>query len=455
MTIGLADSEVFGDEYGTDEMRAIFRDRELLATWVRCEVALLQAAAKFGLVPGTAADELRQVTKGLDFDLESMRREIRNTGHPLVPFIYELERAAGDELKWFIHWGATTQDITDTAQILLFKSAWTLIETQVADLESVLTRLARQERDTVMAGRTHGQQALPITFGYKAAVWLAELGRHRDRMREAQARIFVGQLSGAVGSLASFGEQGFKVQAEYCRILGLDVPDIAWHAARDGLAEGAAVLSLVAATLAKLATEVINLQRSEIAEVQEPAFPANVGSSAMPHKRNPMISETIVALSRLARAPLPAMFEGMVQAHERDMTSWGVEWDSIPRVCTFVSAALKHTLFVMSGLHVDRDRMRSNLELLGPSLLSESIMYHLARGIGRGMAHEVVHRVFMEAGSNGDDVVGRILADPAVGSQFRRDELDAIVNTEVSVGLCAAAVDAVLASRAKKLGNGG
>jgi 3-carboxy-cis,cis-muconate cycloisomerase len=455
MTIGLAESGIFGDEFGTDEMRTIFSDRELLATWVACEVALLQAAAKFGLVPLTAAAELRQVAQTLQFDLESMRREIRNTGHPLVPFIYELERVAGDELQWFIHWGATTQDITDTAQILVFKSAWALIETQVAELESRLARLAAQERDTVMAGRTHGQQALPITFGYKVAVWLVELGRHRDRLREARSRIFVGQLSGAVGSFSSFGEHGFKVQVEYCRILGLGIPAISWHAARDGLAEGAAVLSLLAATLAKVATEVINLQRSEIAEVQEPGFPANVGSSAMPHKRNPMLSETVVALSRLARSPLPAMVEGMVQAHERDMTSWGVEWDSIPRVCTFVSAALKHTQFIISGLRVDRDRMRSNLKLLGPSLLSESLMYHLAKGMGRGTAHEVVHRVFMEAGSNGDDVVGRILADPEVGSRFRRDELDAIINNEASAGLCAAAVDAVLASRAKKLENGG
>jgi 3-carboxy-cis,cis-muconate cycloisomerase len=248
-----------------------------------------------------------------------------------------------------------------------------------------------------MAGRTHGQQALPITFGYKMAVWLAEVNRHRERLVQLKPRLLVGEFGGAVGTLASVAEYGLEIQEGMMRRLGLGIPVISWHASRDNLAEFASILSLVAATMGKIAHEVISLQRTEIAEVEEPFNDGKIGSSTMPHKRNPMLCEAILALARLVMRSTPAATDAMIQEHERDWVGDHMEWAYLPEICIMADGALHLTTRVMDGLLVYPERMRINLDQTNGLMLSEAVMLALAQKIGRQSAHDVVYECAMRA----------------------------------------------------------
>jgi 3-carboxy-cis,cis-muconate cycloisomerase len=397
----IIDSAIFKDMYGTDELRQVFSDENLLQCWLDVEAALARAEAAVGLVPPEAAAEITRQARVELLDIAALKQGIDQTTHELVPLVRQLAALCDGEADRYVHWGATTQDITDTGLILQVKAAHAIILRDLQTLAQALQSLARRERDTIMPGRTHGQHTPPITFGFKVAIWLAEVRRHISRLEECAPRVLVGQLAGAVGTLASLGAQGLDIQRRLMAELDLGVPEIGWHPARDGLAEFVSVLTMIAATMSKIAHEVILLQKSEVAELEEPYQRGKVGSSTMPHKRNPMICEGIMAEARMVRGVLTTVLLAMESEHERDWSAVHLEWACVPEAAILAGGAAAHTLRVIEGLHVSREKMRANVDLLNGLSLSEAVMLELGAYVGRQVAHDVVYDASMAAYEQG------------------------------------------------------
>jgi 3-carboxy-cis,cis-muconate cycloisomerase len=445
MTAYVMDSELFRDQFGTAEMRDIFSDRVTVQKWLDTEAALARAEAEEGLIPAAAADEIARISDAALYDLDAMRAEMARTSHPIVPLVRAMDEKCKGDAGGYVHWGATTQDIMDTGQILQIKDAWAVIAADLEKLGHNLARLARDHRTTPMAGRTHGQQAQPVTFGYKVAIWLDELRRHQTRMTEASARVFMGQFSGAVGSMAAIGEPGLAVQKRMMALLGLTQPAISWHVARDTLAEAACVIVMVSQTMGKIAQEIYMMQKTELAEVEEPMPPGKVGSSTMPHKRNPAICESVVALARIARECAQPALANVVAEHERDKIGLLVEREYVAKLHALTHAAVKKTVALTGGLRVRADNMRRNLDVTGGLMLSEAVMMQLAPVLGRQEAHEVVYHAAQQAAVDGRTMKDALMAVPEVAEKLSEAEIDAILDPAAYTGLCAAFVDRVLA----------
>jgi adenylosuccinate lyase len=434
MASHIIDSAFLKDLYGTDEMRAVFDDRATLQGWLDVEAALALAEAELGLIPAPAAEEIARQARAEAVDSRHIKELIDRTVHPIVPVVRALAEVCQGEAGQYVHWGATTQDIMDTALILQIKQATSIIERRLGDLVGALAALAEAHSATPMAGRTHGQQALPITFGFKVAIWLAEVLRHRERLTELKPRLLVGQFAGAVGTLASVPEKGLEVQGRMMAKLGLGVPLIAWHTARDGLAEFAGLLGLLTATLGKIAKEIIALQATEVGEVEEPFHPGKVGSSTMPHKRNPMLCEAVVALARLVMRNVPLGLEAMIQEHERDWSADHIEWAYLPETCVLADGALALTVRVLADLHVYPDRMLHNLGLLDGLILSEAVMLALAEYSGRQKAHEVVYECAMTAIAQGRRFSVVLAGHAAVAGNLSAQEIEALLEPQRYLG---------------------
>jgi adenylosuccinate lyase len=440
----IIDFVLFGDQFSTPEMRAVFDEQAMIQRWLDVEAALARGQAELGIVPEASADAIAAAARVERLDLEAVKRDLGVTAHPIVPVIRALERAAGEHGRW-VHWGATTQDIMDTGMVLQLRDARVLVRRDVVALVDVLASLAALHRDTVMAGRTHAQQALPITFGFKVAVWIAELIRQVSRLDQSAPRLLVGQLAGAVGTLAGFGPRGEELQRRVMTRLGLGVPPIAWHASRDSVTEFVTLLALIGGTVARIATEVIELQRSEVAELEEPFTPGKVGSSTMPHKRNPAHAERVVAIGRLLRGLAGTALETMVAAHERDMSVGRAEWALVPEACCLAAAATSWTLGIARGLRVDPARMRENLDRLGGLILSEAVMLRLGEALGRNAAHDVVYGPAMAAFEGKGSFRDLLLAEPRVAASLSAAELDRLLDPTGYTGLAGIFVDRVLA----------
>jgi adenylosuccinate lyase len=440
----VVDSVFFQDQYGTEEMRRVFDDTALLQRWLDVEAALARAEADLGLIPAGAAAEIGARAKAELLDRQAIAREMEATSHPIVPVIRALQRVCAGDAGQYIHWGATTQDITDTALVLQIKEAHGLIVRDLRALEEALLDLAVRHRDTLMPGRTHGQHALPITFGYKVAVWASEVRRHLERLEACRPRVLVGQFAGAVGTLASVAAHGPAIQQRLFDALGLYMPGLPWHTARDGIAEFVALLGMIAATLGKIANEVINLQRTELAELEEPFVYGKVGSSTMPHKRNPMICEAIAGVSRLVRQQVPLALDAMGHEHERDWAMVHMEWAFVPEACLLAAGALAQTIRVMRGLIVYPERMARNVDLLQGLILSEAVMLELAKRIGRQDAHEVVYRASMRAYEEGISLKDALMKESIVKDHLNPADLDALLDPRAYTGLCGQYVDRIV-----------
>lgn len=440
----VGDSALFRDQFGTEELRRVFGDRMTVQRWLDVEIALAHAEAEVDLIPKEAADEIARHGDASLYDLDALKREMDRTSHPIVPLVRAMAAKCSGEAGQYVHWGATTQDIMDTGQILQIKEAWDYIGKELDALESNLIQLARAHRDTPMAGRTHGQQAQPVTFGYKVAVWIAEVRRHRTRMKECAARLFIGQFSGAVGTMAALGEHGPDVQKRLMARLDLAVPDISWHAARDTMAEYASVTAMIAGTMGKIAQELYLLQQSELAEVEEPMPAGKVGSSTMPHKRNPAVCESVVALARSAAGTLNAAFANIMAEHERDKIGLQVEREYVARLAAQAHAAVRKTVFVTGNLTVKSDNMRRNLNVTAGQMLSEAVMMKLADRIGRQRAHDVVYEACRNAVDGGADMRTALLAIPDICEKLTEMELDAILDPAGYTGQAAFFVDRVI-----------
>jgi adenylosuccinate lyase len=445
MPSGVFDSILLKHLWGTDELRAIFNDENRVQKWYDYEAALALAQAELGIIPQAAAAEIARKAKVGNVDLEAIAAEIRRTKHPLVPALRALQAICDGDHGEYLHFGPTTQDVLDTGVMLQLKDAHAVFVRDLQDIGRELFRLAEQHKDTPMAGRTHAVQALPITFGHKCAIWLAETGRNHQRLTQLQERMFVGSLVGAVGTQASFGDRAFELDKQVMARLGLGVADISWQPARDRMVEYVNVLGLIGGSLAKIANEVMNLAHTEIDELAEPFNEGKVGSSTMPHKRNPSTTEAVVAVGRTLRYSVALMHEVLIHEHERDAAMWRIEWKALPEACLMTGVILARMKDVLAGLEVHADKMRHNLDALGGFLLSERVMFALADKLGKQTAHEVVYEASMHGFSSGTSFEQALMENPRVKQALAADELKALLDPTTYVGQAPAIVERVLA----------
>ena len=438
------DSALFRDMFGTPEMRAVFTDEALVSRYLEAEAALARAQARAGIVPHEAAAAIDAASRSVVIDYEKLRHETEIVGYPILPLVHQLAAAAGEAGR-YVHWGATTQDIMDTANVLQIRDALGIVDRDLKEVRTILADMARKHRDTPMAGRTHLQQALPITFGYKAAVWLASIDRHIERVAEALPRVLVGEFSGAAGTLASLGEGGLHVQKLFCDELGLAQPPITWHVARDGIAEAVTLLGLITGTLGKIATDVMLMSATEFGEVSEPFVPGRGASSTMPQKRNPISSELMLAAAKAVRQHVATMLDGMIHDFERATGPWHLEWVALPESFLLTASALANAKFMLAGLVVHEDRMRANLCLTHGLIVAEAVMMAAAPRLGRQHAHDVVYDACRKA-IEGGGTLAAILADvpEVVDALGGVDAVRRRCDPANYLGLCGEMIDRVL-----------
>lgn len=391
MTFSALDSALLGPLFATEAMRAAFSDEAYLAAMLRAEAALARAECASQLVPDALADAL--ATMSVDaFDLSELGRETAIAGVPVIPFVKAARKALPVELEPGFHKGATTQDIADTALVLQMDQALRLIEAELAPILTGLLRLSRQHRATPCVGRTYGQHAAPISFGYKAATWALGLAEVAGQLPDLRERVLTASLGGPVGTLATLGERAEAVIRAYAADLGLVAETVAWHTRRARMAEAGGWLARLLGALAKLATDVASLASTEVGEVSEPYVPGRGGSSAMPHKRNPVSSTVILAAFSAAKGHATTLLDGMAAAHERPAGGWHAEWLALPQLFGLSSGALREARALVEGLVVHEARMRSNLDLTHGLLFADAASARLARKLGAGAAHGLVER---------------------------------------------------------------
>jgi len=447
MASGVFDDALIKHLWSTDELRAIFSDRNRVQKWYDYEAALALEQAELGIIPREAAQEIARHAKVQNVDIEAIAAEIRRIKHPLIPALKAVEALCRDGLGEYIHFGPTTQDVIDTGTVLQIRDAHAIYLRDMKAIGQALVKLAIDHKATPMAGRSHGVQALPITFGHKAAIWLSEMGRNYERLRELEKRVFVGGMVGAVGTQASFGPQAPALEERLMKRLGLGVADINWQPARDRFAEYVCVLGLISATLGKIANEIVNLEHTEIGELFEPFSAGKVGSSTMPHKRNPSTCEAVVANSRAIRYNVAFMLECMVIEHERDGSAWRGEWKALPESCVMMGGMLAMMKYVLQGLDVAVEEMRKNLDRLGGFLLSERVMFVLSGKLGKQSAHDLVYEASMHGIETGITFERALMENKSVRDALSMDELRAALDPTTYVGHAPAIVERVVAEQ--------
>jgi adenylosuccinate lyase len=392
MATRLTDSTTYAHLWSTPQLVAVFDEPHRLQTWLDVLSALADAQAELGLIPAEAAEQIARNARADRLDLDLIAKTTRHTSHSTLGLIKGLQAILPEPAREYVYYGATVQDLTDTWFGLVMRDVGRVVRVDLVRTHTALLRLAAEHRDTVMAGRTHGQPGAPITFGFKVATWADEIGRHVARLDEGDRRWAVGQLAGAVGALGFFEPDGVALRRLFCQRLGLHDPVISWTTTRDRVAEFGSVLSLVAATLARIGNEVFELQRPEIGELSEAVRPSTVGSITMPHKRNPETSEHLDTLARVARAAAGLLVEGMVGTHERDGRAWKTEWFALPEVALAAGTAAQLAVDLVEGLVVDAERMRANLDGSGRGWASERVLAELSRRFGKHRAQELMQQ---------------------------------------------------------------
>lgn len=386
----ILNSHIFRLLFDAPHSAAVFADDAFIERCLKVEVALAEVQARLGVISAGAAKKIAQAAEDIQVDKDALQIGTEKSSIPIINLVSQLRQQVGGEAASYVHWGATSQDIMDTVLVLqcrdLLERLKPLLQQAVHDLRS----LAEEHRHTLMVGRTHSQHALPTVFGLKVAGWLAPLLRHQDRLAELEPRLLVVQLGGAVGTLASMGEQGLLVQEALAAELGLGVPLMPWHTQRDTLAELAGWLSLAGTSLAKMAQDVILMAQSEIAEVRESDDPSRGGSSTMPQKSNPIISEVIIAAARTNASLLSTIHHASIQEHERATHGWQMEWLTLPQMFAHTEIALNKAVMLSQHLVVDSARMQVNVEDSNGLLLGEAISLALAPEIGRTAAKQLI-----------------------------------------------------------------
>jgi 3-carboxy-cis,cis-muconate cycloisomerase len=439
------DSILFRDAFGTPRMREIFSDRALISRYVEAEIALARAQARCGVIPAEAAEQIAAKSNVASLDFDLLRHETDIIGYPILPLVHQLVKQCDDAGR-YIHWGATTQDIMDTAVVLQVRDALTIIKEDINELRGILAKLAQKYRDTPMAGRTHLQQALPVTFGYKVAIWLAIFDRHVERLAQLKPRVLVGEFAGAAGTLASLGEKGLEVQNAFCEELGLGVPVSTWHVARDGLAETINLLGLITGSLGKIALDIMIMASTEFAEVYEPFVKGRGASSTMPQKRNPISSELMLAAAKAVRQHAGLMLDATIHDFERATGPWHAEWIAIPESFVLTAGALHQAKFALGGLIVDEQQMAKNLDMSQGLIVAEAVMMGLAPHIGRQQAHDVVYSACRSVNEKGGSLAEALAANPEISGRIDAATMRRLTAPGNYLGQAPQMVDRVLAS---------
>ena len=440
MDAHLIDSAVYGHGWSTPESLALFSERARLSRWVRVLKALAAAQAELQIIPTASA----RAIDGLDaerLDPAAVGAETRRTSHSAAGLVRELQSQLPSEAREHVYYGATVQDVSDTAAAIEMRDVGAIVWRDLRAVEGSLLDLAERHRDTPMLGRTHGQPGAPVTFGLKVASWADETARHLERWRQSRPRLAVGQLAGAVGALGFYGDLGPELRGLFCARLGLGEPAISWIGARDRIAEFASNAALISATMARMANEVYNLQRREIAEVAEAASEVTMGSFTMPHKRNPERSEQMVTLARLVRSAAGVLTETMVGDHERDGRTWKTEWVLLPEMCHYLLAELSMARDLSAGIEVDAVAMSANLETMG-DFGSQELLRRMSARLGKHQANDELQKAYRKA-----RLSGRPLSEVLDGIASP-DELEGL--DRPATGTAAAMVDAVVASAMKR-----
>lgn len=430
----ITDSRFYGGRYATAVSRRIFCDNCRNQRWLDIEAALALAEAELGIIPEDAARQIAAAARLELLDLDAVAAEIDRSGHSLVGLLRVFEGVCEGSSGQFIHYGATTQDIQDTGQSLEIRDVLDELDGQLRRIIGYLADHAEAQAETLALGRTHAQPALPIGFGLKIASWVDELMRHMDRLEQMRPRVLVAQLFGGAGTMAGFGPQGLELLERFSARLGLGTPAVGWHVARDRMIEFVSTLAMITGTLARIADEIRILSRPEFGEVEEAWRPGKVGSSTMPHKRNPERCEQVVVMARLAAAQVGAALAAMIGDHERDSRALRIEWAVVPDISHYTLAACQMVLESVSGLSVHPDRTRRNVEAFADKVASEKLMLTLGERIGKQQAHEVVYALSQEAIDRGVSVEDLFRDRPELMSLIDSDALGHIFQPATYVG---------------------
>jgi adenylosuccinate lyase len=417
-------------------VRALFTEASRYQAWLDVEAALAQAQADLNIIPASAAAEITRKAHLELLDMDAIRTGLARTGHSLVPLIWELDRVCEGDAGGYVHWGATTQNITQTGQLVQLKRAHQIFLRQLASLLGILADLAERTKAMLLPGRTHGQHAVPATFGYKVAVWIDELCRHVERFKGCEPRVFVAMLGGGAGTLASLGDIGLATQDKIGAKLGLGSMPVPSRTLGDHQAEYVTLLGLLAATCSKIGREIYTLMKQEFGEVEEPVPPGTVGSSTMPQKRNPKLSQDIVAGTAQIRALVPLALEAMQTEHEADRTTSVMMDRALTDACTLTGDVLQRLIVLCRDLHVFPERMRANLDLSGGLIMAEALMLELGQQIGRQRAHDVVYEAAQAAATEGRPFRELLAADPHVSTKLSAEHIEALLDPAKYTGLC-------------------
>lgn len=405
MSASVFDSGLYGRLFSSRAVAAQFDDREQVRAMLRVEAALARAGASAGVIPSEAAERIARAAETLDPDPAALAEGTASSGVPVGVLVKLLREAAGDDAASYVHWGATSQDIVDTALVLRLREVLKLMDERLQTLIGSLLELARRHAGTPMLARTRSQAAVPTSFGLKVAGWAAPLLRHRERLEELKPRLLSVQLGGAAGTRSVFGNAGASVSAKLARELKLGNPTLPWHAQRDAVVELAGWLSLITGSTAKLGQDIVLLAQTEVAEVR---IDAGGGSSTMPQKSNPVAAELLVTLARHNATLVGGMHQALIHGHERDGSAWSGEWIALPEMSVATAAALEHAAALLDSLSVDPERMAGNLAALNGLVLAEAAVFALAQYVPRAEAEERVREAARATRADGGHLLDHV-----------------------------------------------
>ena len=421
---------------GVSPVAELFTEAATFQSYLEVESALARAQAVLGVIPQWAADTIATKARLELMDLKRVYEGLEKTGHPLVPLVWELDRICGPEAGGYIHWGATTQNITQTGKLLQVRKCHQYYLDSIGRLLLTLAGLAEKSKDYAMPGRTHGQHAVPATFGYKVAVWIDEIIRHVGRLKGCEERVFVSMLGGGAGTMASVGLEGLRTQDLIAENLGLSSMSMPSRTIGDHLTEYITILAMVAATASKMAREVYTLMKQEFGEVEEPVPVGAVGSSTMPQKRNPRLSQDVVAWAAEVRTFVPLALEAMQTEHEADKTTSMMINSAIDRVCELTGNIVQGLNEIFSDIRLFPERMRQNLDLTGGLIMPERVMLALGSEMGRQRAHDAVYEAAQRSVNENRPFTETLSEEEEVASRLTNEEIRDLLDPEQYTGVC-------------------
>lgn len=438
-SVHISDSTIYGSSWASLALRPLFTEQNKVIGWLEIMGVLADVQAEFDLIPKQAAIEINATYRNLSID-EAFLKEVEQgyliTQHSLMGLINTFKNHCGSLGGEWLCYGATVQDITDTHTVRTLLKVHDYFLLELSEIKKCLIYLATQHKHTLMCGRTHSQPGLPITFGFKVAIWLDELQRHHQRLLELRPRLGVGQLCGGVGSLSSLGPKALSLQRAFMHRLGLEPPGISWINSRDRYAEWLNILAMIASTGDKIGQEVVNLQRPEIGELSEGLSSGNVGSITMPQKRNPEISEHLGTLARAIRHHAAHMAENLVHSHERDGRSWKGEWLIIPEATLATGKLLALLKTLLQDLQVNKIQMLANISASNGFIHAEAVMLELAKSIGKQSAHQLILEVSHHANKEGINFKQALLNHPKTRALLTSQDIDKLFDLEKSTAMC-------------------